>query len=73
MIVKVPGFVNKYQIKDPVTNDEVEQWLKPLMPNFKGFILNRYTAAKIGVKPGQKFVTINNRVENGYLYVNRMC
>lgn len=72
MIQKVPGFINKYKIVN-VTNSELENWLKPLMPTFKGFILNKETAAQIGLKPGQKFVTINNRVEYGYLYVNRMC
>lgn len=72
MITKVPGFINKYRIDDPITNEEVERWLKSLMPTFKGFIINKNTAARIGVKPGQKFVTINNKVEDGYLYVNVM-
>ena len=73
MIQKVPGFTNKYKIVN-VTNSELENWLKPIIDAgaFKGFILNKNTAARVGVRPGQKFVTINNKVEDGYLYLNVM-
>lgn len=74
MIVKVEDFTNKYKLVEPLTSSEVEAWLKPIIDAgaFKGFILNKNTAARVGVKPGQKFVTINNKVEDGYLYVNVM-
>lgn len=73
MIVKDLLSENGYTFQDPVTAQEMQDLLKPLLHNFKGIIINKATADKYKITPGGKFVTINNNVPDGMFFINRFC
>ena len=70
MIVKDLLSTNGYTFQDPVTAQEMQDLLKPILPSFKAIILNKNTASKYKITPGGKFVTINNNVPDGMFFIN---
>ena len=71
MIVKDLISENGYTFQDPVTAQEMQDLLKPMLHDFKGIILSKATASKYKITPGGKFVTINNNVPDGMFYINQ--
>lgn len=65
---------NKYIIKEPLTPDELKECLSYYVKRklFRCIICNKNTCKQLNVKPGDNFITINNKVEDGVFYVNRI-
>lgn len=65
---------NKYVITEPVTPAELKECLSYYVQRklFKCIICNRNTCKQLNMKPGDTFVTINNKVEDNAFYVNRV-
>lgn len=72
MIIKDLLSENGYTFQDPVSADDMQNLLKPMLHEFKCIIINKKTADKYGITPGGKFISINNNVPDGMFYINRM-
>lgn len=72
MIVKDETTINGYKFIDPVTANEMEDLLKPLLHEFKGIIINEKTAKKYGIKIGDKFITLNKKVPDNMFFINNL-
>ena len=74
MIQKADGYSNKYVIKDRVMASEMQSLLRSYLnaKNFHSIICNYNTCKQLNVQPGNSFITINNKVEDGVFYINRI-
>ena len=70
MIRKVDGFKNKYEVIDPTSKEEFELFLREHANGLKCVISNSYTASRFGIVPGEKYCTINKKIQDNEFFLN---